>query len=270
MNYKLSKIDANPPIGADEASTRLATKQQIQRLGELQHLLYAEGKRSLLVVLQGMDASGKDGAIRNVFSKCNLSGTHVVSFGKPSDQERDHDFLWRVHRRVPGRGHVVIFNRSHYEDILVQRVHKTIDMKRVGQRMAAINAFEHLLAFDNDTLVLKFFLHISSDEQQNQLKKRLTDPKKFWKHNDADWIEREHWDDYMKCYEYVLGESKIPWMICPANNRWYRDYVISSAIVKALGKLRMRLPKPNKIPPEIARIIEKSNTRGKNMGKVSS
>ncbi len=244
MIYNLAKIAATPPAGLDETATRSATKQQIKRLGELQHLLYAEGKRALLVVLQGMDASGKDGAIRNVFSKCNLSGTEVVSFGKPSDREREHDFLWRVHQRTPGRGKLTIFNRSHYEDILIQRVHKTIDMKRVALRMAAINAFEHLLEFDNDTLILKFFLHISNDEQQKQLTKRLTDPKKFWKHNEADWAERERWNDYMKSYEYLLNESQIPWIVCPSNNRWYRDYLISSTIVKALEKLKMRLPKP--------------------------
>lgn len=243
MVIKLAKLSAAPPPGVDEERIRKATKQQVERLGELQHLLYAEGRHSVLVVLQGMDASGKDGAIRHVFSRCNLSGTRVVSFGKPTDREREHDFLWRVHQYVPRRGEVAIFNRSHYEDILVQRVHRLIDKRRVDLRMGAINAFERLLEFDNNTLILKFFLHVSNEEQKNQLKQRLTDPKKFWKHNDADWDERRHWKEYMQCYEYVLNESEIPWTVCPANERWYRDYVISSTIVAALSKLKMRLPK---------------------------
>jgi len=247
MNTKsLSSIPCTAPKGLDPIETKQRTKALIERVGELQHLLYAEGKRSVLVVLQGMDASGKDGAIRNVFSKCNLAGTRVVSFGKPSDREREHDFLWRIHQETPARGELTIFNRSHYEDVLIQRVHKVIDLKRVALRMAAINSFEHLLQFDNNTLILKFFLHLSQEEQENQLKKRLTDPKKFWKHNDGDWAEREHWAQYMKAYEYVLHESQVPWTVCPSNDRWYRDFIISERIVKALEGLKMRLPHPVK------------------------
>jgi PPK2 family polyphosphate:nucleotide phosphotransferase len=253
MKISLARSVTAAPQGLDVDETRAATKELIERVGELQHLLYAEGRRSVLVVLQGMDASGKDGAIRNVFSKCNLAGTKVVSFGKPSDKEREHDFLWRVHQVVPARGELTIFNRSHYEDVLIQRVHKVIDLKRVALRMEAINNFERLLGFDNDTLVVKFFLNISREEQEKQLKKRLTDPKKFWKHNDGDWAEREHWRAYMQAYEYVLSNSEIPWVICPANDRWYRDYVIAKHLVGALERLQMRLPKPARTTVKLAK-----------------
>ena len=168
MKITLSSIPCTAPTGLDQAETRQRTKALIARVGELQHLLYAEGRHSVLVVLQGMDASGKDGAIRNVFSKCNLAGTRVVSFGKPSDKERKHDFLWRTHQQTPARGELAIFNRSHYEDVLIQRVHQVIDLKRVALRMAAINSFEQLLQFDNNTTILKFFLHLSREEQESR------------------------------------------------------------------------------------------------------
>lgn len=239
---RISEISALPPKGIEKDDLQKETKKLIKRLGELHHLLYAEAKHSVLVVLQGMDASGKDGAVRRVFSECTIAGLDLVSFKKPTEQEFAHDFLWRVHRWAPEKGTLTIFNRSHYEDILIQRVHKWIDMERVEKRMAAINAFEELLQFDNNTVIFKFFMHISKEEQEAQLRERLEDPSKFWKHNDGDWEERKHWDEYMRAYEYAINNSVVPWHICPVDKRWYRDYVIAKTLVEGLEKLNMQLP----------------------------
>lgn len=157
-----------------------------------------------------------------------------------------HDFLWRVHRWAPEKGMLTIFNRSHYEDILIQRVHKWIDMTRVKKRMAAINAFEELLEFDNNTLIFKFYMHVSKEEQAVQLQERLDDPNKYWKHNPGDWEERKLWDQYMEAYEYAINESSVPWHICPVDNRWYRDYFILKILVDGLEKLNMNMPQPGK------------------------
>jgi PPK2 family polyphosphate:nucleotide phosphotransferase len=195
----------------------------------------------MLVVLQGMDGSGKDGATHNVFEKCRITGLSVSAFKKPTEEEFAHDFLWRIHKVAPEKGMIGIFNRSHYEDILIQRVHKWIDDKRVEQRMNAINAFEELLAFDNDTHIFKFYLHISYKEQEKQLLERMKDPEKFWKHNPGDWEERKLWDHYMEAYEYAINNSSIPWYICPVDHRWYRDYFIAKTLVDALEKLHIEL-----------------------------
>jgi polyphosphate kinase 2 (PPK2 family) len=166
----------------------------------------------------------------------------TTSFKKPTEEEFAHDFLWRVHKVVPQKGQIAIFNRSHYEDILIQRVHGWIDEKRVAQRMKAINAFEELLQFDSNTHVFKFYMHISREEQEQQLRERIEDPEKYWKHNPGDWKEREHWDKYMAAYEYAINESSIPWHICPVDKRWYRDYFIAKTLVDALEKLDMKYP----------------------------
>ena len=242
----LSEISTEAPKGLKKADLKEETEKLVERLGELHHLMYAEGKHAVLVIFQGMDASGKDGAVRNVFRDCTIAGLDLVSFKKPTEEEFAHDFLWRIHRWVPQKGMLTIFNRSHYEDILVQRVHKWIDMGRVEKRMAAINAFEELLEFDNNTLIFKFYMHISKEEQELQLQQRLDDPTKFWKHNDGDWEERKHWDTYMTAYEYAINESSVPWHICPVDNRWYRDYFIAKTMVDALEKLNMQLPVPEK------------------------
>jgi PPK2 family polyphosphate:nucleotide phosphotransferase len=189
-----------------------------------------------------MDASGKDGAVRNVFDSCSVAGLNLVSFKKPTEEEAAHDFLWRVHKVAPQKGMMTIFNRSHYEDILIHSVHGWIDAERLEMRMNAINAFEELLAKDNNTLVFKFYMHLSKEEQEVQLMERKTDPEKFWKHNDGDWEERKHWDKYMEAYEYAINNSKIPWHICPVDNRWYRDYVMAKVLVEELEKLNMQLP----------------------------
>lgn len=242
---KLSDISTAAPKGLKKKDLKEETERLVARLGELHHMLYAEGKHSVLVILQGMDASGKDGAVRKVFQECTIAGLDLVSFKKPSEEEMAHDFLWRVHRWVPQKGMVTIFNRSHYEDILIQRVHKWIDMSRVKKRMAAINAFEELLQFDNNTLIFKFYMHISEAEQQVQLQQRLDDPTKYWKHNPGDWEERKLWPEYMEAYEYAINQSKVPWYICPVDNRWYRDYFIAKTMVEELEKLEMTLPKPS-------------------------
>ncbi len=239
---QLSEISTEAPKGVKKEDLKKETEKLVERLGELHHLMYAEGKHSVLVIFQGMDASGKDGAVRNVFRDCTIAGLDLVSFKKPTEEEFAHDFLWRVHRWAPQKGMLTIYNRSHYEDILIQRVHHWIDMDRVKKRMAAINAFEELLEFDNNTLIFKFYMHISKEEQEIQLQQRLDDRTKFWKHNEGDWEERKLWDAYMEAYEYAINESSVPWHICPVDNRWYRDYFIAKTMVDALEKLNMQLP----------------------------
>lgn len=239
---KLSKIPTRAPKEADKEEYEAKTLKLYEEIGHLQHVLYAEKKHSVLIVFQGIDASGKDGATKNVFSKSSPQGIRVEAFKKPSEEEMNHDFLWRVHANAPEKGFIQVFNRSHYEDILVQRVHGWIDETRVQKRMAAINAFEELLSFDNNTVVIKFYMHISKDNQLKELKERLEDPAKNWKHNPGDWEERKLWNEYMKAYEYVINESAIPWYIVPVDQRWYRNFFIADVIVKELEKLNMRLP----------------------------
>ncbi len=239
---KLSKIPTTAPEGLSKKSVKKETENLVARLGELQHLMYAEGKHSALVILQGMDASGKDGAVRNVFDACSVAGLNLVSFKKPTEEEFAHDFLWRVHKVVPQKGMMTIFNRSHYEDILIQSVHRWIDQDKLEMRMRAINAFEELLLKDSSTQVFKFYMHLSEEEQAVQLQERIDDPAKRWKHNDGDWEERKHWDAYMKAYEYAINNSVIPWHICPVDNRWYRDYFIAKTLVDHLETLNMQLP----------------------------
>jgi PPK2 family polyphosphate:nucleotide phosphotransferase len=239
---RLGEIPTKAPAHLSKKDIQEATRGLVRRLGKLHHLLYAEGKHCALVVLQGMDASGKDGALRNVFSECTIAGLNLVSFKKPHELEMNHDFLWRVHQAVPQKGYLTVFNRSHYEDILIQRVNHWIDMERVALRMEAINAFERLLAFDNNTQIFKFYMHISKEEQERQLQQRIDEPDKRWKHNPNDWKERQQWDAYMEAYEYAINSSEIPWTICPVDNRWYRDYVIAKTIVEGLEQLDMRLP----------------------------
>ncbi len=241
---QLSAFSTEAPKDLKKGDVADETAQLVQRLGELQHIMYAEAKHSMLVVLQGMDASGKDGAVRNVFADCTVAALDLISFKKPTEEEMAHDFLWRVHKVVPHKGNLTIFNRSHYEDILIQRVHGWIDQAQVEKRMQAINAFEETLAFDANTLIFKFYMHISKEEQEIQLQQRLDDPTKLWKHKDADWEERKHWEAYMEAYEYAINESTIPWYICPVDNRWYRDYFIAKTLVEGLEKLNMQLPKP--------------------------
>ncbi len=215
------------------------------RIDTLQYELYGEAKRSLLVVLQGMDTSGKDGVIRHVMSVFNPQGCNVSSFKVPTPEEASHDFLWRMQRVVPARGSIAVFNRSHYEDVLVARVRELAPRKVLTKRYAAINAFERYLV-DNGTTVIKLFLHISRKEQRERLLARLEDPLKRWKFSDADLAERKRWRDYQHAYATALercSSSFAPWYVIPADHKWYRDWAVSEIIVRALEKMDPRLPK---------------------------
>ncbi len=243
---QLSEIPTRAPKGLNKDEIKRKTERMAAHIGNLQHIMFAEKKHSFLVVLQGMDASGKDGAAMNVFGRCNPTGIDAYPFRKPTEEEFAHDFLWRIHKRVPAKGMIQIFIRSHYEDVLVQRVHKWIDEDKVNARIKAINDLENLLVFDNNTTVLKFYLHISSERQKEKLQERIDDPLKHWKHNDGDWKEREHWDQYMHAYQDVISRSVIPWHIAPVDQRWYRDYFIATKVVEAMEALKFELPLINK------------------------
>jgi PPK2 family polyphosphate:nucleotide phosphotransferase len=214
------------------------------RLDELQEKLYADGRHRVLVVLQGMDTSGKSGTIRRVFEGVDPSGVRAKAFKAPTPTELEHDFLWRVHPHVPGNGEVVIFDRSHYEDVLIVRVHDLVPAKRWKARYRHIREFERML-IDEGTTILKFFLHISSDEQRSRLQARLDDPAKHWKFRLADLDERKRWDDYTAAYEAAIAEtatSKAPWYVVPANRKWHRDVVVCRTLVEALEGLDLRYP----------------------------
>lgn len=230
----------------DKASAQSEIRQYALRLRELQYLLYAENRRGLLICLQAMDSGGKDGTIRHVLGYMNPQGCRVQSFKVPTAQEAAHDFLWRVHGVTPGRGEVVIFNRSHYEDVLVTRVHGLVPEKVWSDRYESINAFERYLC-ENGVHILKFFLHISKEEQLNRFKKRLKDPQRHWKISEADYAERAYWDDYQRAYEDALSRcstAHAPWFVVPANHKWFRNLVISRIVVEYLQGLDMRFPEP--------------------------
>ena len=214
------------------------------RLEELQEVLYAEHRHKVLIVLQAPDTGGKDGVIRRVFDGVNPQGVRVASFKAPTEEELDHDYLWRVHKAVPGRGEMVIFNRSHYEDVLVVRVHNIVPPEVWKKRYEQINAFERHLAA-NGTTILKFYLHIDPEEQKQRLQARLDDPTKRWKFRLGDLEERKLWREYMEAYEEALSRTSTdhaPWYIVPANRKWYRDLVISSVLVETLDDLKMNYP----------------------------
>ncbi len=242
MSIKLSTIPSLPPDDLNKKKMEAKTIEMVIKIGELQHKMYAEGKQSLLVILQGMDASGKDGTVKTVFADCNPTGIDTYAFKKPTDEEFAHDFLWRVHQKSPRKGNIMIFNRSHYEDILIQRVHKWITEEHVAKRMKAINAYEELMEFDNNTKILKFYMHISPERQQEKLQERIDDPTKNWKHKAADWDENDHWDEYMRCYEYAINNSSIPWHIAPCDKRWYRNYYIAKVVLSTLEAMNPQLP----------------------------
>ncbi len=240
---KIADISSKPPKGAKKGDYKKKFEKLTERIGELQYKLRAQEKYSLLVIFQGMDSSGKDGTTRKVFAEVPPYGIGVKGFGKPTDEEFAHDFLWRVHKVTPAKGMIQVFNRSHYEDILIQRVHKWIDEKRVDARIKAINAFEELLEADNNTIVLKFFLHLSFDHQETKLQDRIDTPEKNWKHNDGDWEERKHWDEYMRCYDEVFNRcNSIPWNIIPADEQWYRNFLVAEKVVEALEALPLEFP----------------------------
>jgi PPK2 family polyphosphate:nucleotide phosphotransferase len=236
--------DATPLIDdKEEAKRRCAATQE--RLDDLQELLFAEHRHKVLVVLQGMDTSGKDGTVRHVMGGFNPAGVGVVSFKAPTPTELDHDFLWRVHAQVPGYGEIVVFNRSHYEDVLVVRVHGLVKETVWRKRYHQINEFERMLS-ENGTLILKFFLHISPEEQRRRLQSRIDDPKKRWKFQHGDIEERKLWKKYMRAYEDALEKTSTewaPWYAVPSNAKWYRNYVVGEVIENALDDLDMKYPK---------------------------
>ena len=245
MNLNKLATEADNKIDKDEIKAK--TDKLKEEIGQLQDVLFAERKHALLVVLQGMDASGKDGVVKKVFDAVNPAGCNVFPFKVPTEIEASHDFLWRVHNKVPPKGMIHIFNRSHYEAILIERVHKWIDEKTVEQRIEHINDFEKLLT-QCGTTILKFYLHVSKDEQLKRLKERISDPTKNWKYNEGDLKERELWDDYMKAYEDVIEKCSkaVEWHVIPSDQNWYKEYLISEKICETLKTLKMKYPEIKK------------------------
>jgi PPK2 family polyphosphate:nucleotide phosphotransferase len=240
---KLDSLPTTPPGKFKKEIVKKKIQELKLKLEELQNLVYAEGRHALLIVLQGMDASGKDGVVRNVFSAVNPMGCRVIAFKKPTELEMKHDFLWRVHAQVPEKGMIHIFNRSHYEDVVIQQVHKWVNEKTVKQRFAHINNFEKLL-MESGTTVLKFYMHISKEEQLQRLEERLRDKTKMWKHNEADLQERELWSQYIKAYDDVFENCSqaAPWNIIPADKNWYKEYLIAQKVVETLEGFKIHYP----------------------------
>lgn len=256
-NTKIKLSDYPPSatetFDGDKPEGRLVFEKLNDELEELQELLYAEGKHKVLIVIQAMDTGGKDGTIRHVFDGVNPCGVRVASFKNPTPEELAHDYLWRVHKQTPKNGEIVIFNRSHYEDVLVVRVHSLVPKEVWSRRYEHINNFERMLA-DEGTTILKFFLHISKEEQKERLQERLDDPTKHWKFSVGDLAERKRWDDYMKAYDDMLEKTSTkwaPWYIVPADKKWYRNLVITSTILEALKDLDMKPPEADFDPKGI-------------------
>ncbi len=252
LHSKVDLADFDPSgkslFKGDKAEGKQEALELNSRLEELQELMFAEGKRRLLIVLQAMDTAGKDSTIRHVFDGVNPQGVKVARFVKPSSVEMARDYLWRVHQQVPAKGQITIFNRSHYEDVLVVRVRELVPKKVWKKRYDHINDFERMLA-DEGVTILKFFLHISKDEQRERLQDRLDQPHKNWKFAKGDLEERKLWDEYMEAYAAAMSKTSTewaPWYIIPANAKWYRNYVISRILVDTLEGFEMRYPPPEK------------------------
>jgi PPK2 family polyphosphate:nucleotide phosphotransferase len=245
QKHNLSKVSTDSTGDfADKQDAAAITDKNLKRLAKLQELLYAEGKHAVLIVVQAMDTGGKDGAIEHVFSSVNPQGCTVTSFKQPTHLELRHDFLWRIHQAVPPKGMIGIFNRSHYESLLVERVHDLVPKKVWSKRFDRINEFEKMLT-DEGTTILKFFLHISKDEQKKRLQARLDDRKRHWKFDPNDLAERKRWDDYQQAYEDVLRKCSThdaPWYIVPSDHKWFRNWMLSDTIVKAIEALDMKYP----------------------------
>lgn len=253
---KIKLKDYDPDYTGEYKQKKDTTKRledMVLEVSELQQLLYAQGKYSLLMILQAMDGGGKDSTIRRVMSEVNPQGCDVISFKVPCTEDLSHDFLWRIHKYTPPKGKIGIFNRSQYEDVLIVRVHNLVPKEVWSKRYDHINQFEKILV-ENNTVILKFFLYISKGEQKKRFEERLTDPSKLWKFSEADVREREYWDDYMEAYEDVLNKCSTewaPWYIIPANKKWYRDLVIGETIIETLKGLKMSYPKTNFDPSKI-------------------
>jgi PPK2 family polyphosphate:nucleotide phosphotransferase len=242
----MDDYDPDDTLGLDRSFCDIEVEKTLKRLDELQYRLYAENKRALLIVLQAMDAGGKDSTIRHVMRGANPASCKVTSFKQPSQEELEHDFLWRVHRSAPGKGQLGIFNRSHYEDVLVVRVHELVPKEVWHRRYEEINAFERYLA-QNELTVLKFYLNISKEEQKKRFEARIQDPTRHWKLSPADFAERKLWNDYMKAYEDALSRCSAehaPWFVIPSNHKWFRNYAVSNIIVETLEKMDPKFPKP--------------------------
>ena len=232
----LDRVSTQPPRGTNRARIEKLTDTLEDELAELDDLLYFARQHAVLIVFQGRDAAGKDGAIRKVLDHCNAQGVRVESFKVPTEEELAHDFLWRVHRKVPAKGEIVLFNRSHYEDVVVTRVHGLYPPDVIEPRYDAINHFETLLT-QNSTILFKFFLHVSADEQKERLLEREQEREKAWKLSAGDWKERESWEDYTRAYDEALtrcSSADRPWHIVPADRKWYRNYIVLKAIVEGL------------------------------------
>jgi PPK2 family polyphosphate:nucleotide phosphotransferase len=247
-NINLSEWDPDDlaAFDGDKEDARDLFEEMVERIAELQHLMWAENKHSLLVVIQAMDTGGKDSTIRSVFSGVNPQGVRVANFKAPTSTELEHDYLWRVHPHTPGKGEIAVFNRSHYEDVLIVRVLGLAPEERWSRRYRHIREFERLLA-DEGTTIVKLYLHISKEEQAERLQERLDTPHKLWKFNKGDLEHRALWGDYMAAFETMLSETSTahaPWYIIPANRKWYRNYVIGRILVDALEALDMQFPEP--------------------------
>lgn len=244
-SFRLADADAKPPASAKSGDElHHAIEKETERISDLQRVLYADARYALLIVLQGRDASGKDGTIRKVFSAVNPQGCSVASFKTPTELETHHDFLWRVHQQVPARGMIGIFNRSHYEDILVPRVHDLVPKKVWSERYEQINDFERMLA-ENNVVILKFLLHVSRAEQKRRLEERLTDRTKNWKFRMGDLDDRDRWDDFTKAYRGILNHTSTkwaPWYVVPADDKDVRDWLVARAIADCMDGLHLRYP----------------------------
>ena len=250
--FRLAEIDPADTQGVAEEAAKARLRENQRTLFKLQERLYAEGEQSLLVVLQAMDTAGKDSTIRRVMSGINPQGCRVWSFKKPTPEELAHDFLWRIHRRTPAKGNIALFNRSHYEDVLIVRVHGWASPALIENRYGHINDFEELL-YEHGTRVVKIMLYISKDYQRRRLQRRLRRPDKHWKFNPADLDERKRWDDYMAAYEIALRRCSTPhapWYVIPAEQRWFRDLVISQLLVDTLTDMDPQYPDPDFDPAD--------------------
>ena len=265
--FTLKSHDPGDTLGLSKDASATALAENQERLRELQNLFYADHKHALLVVLQALDAGGKDGTISHVMSGVNPQGCEVTSFKAPSTEEAEHDFLWRIHKAVPRRGMIGIFNRSHYEDVLVTRVHKSISKEVWKKRYEQINAFEQMLAA-NQVTVIKFFLNISKEKQKERFEDRVSDPKKYWKISPTDFTERKLWDDYMSAYQDALEKCSTvtaPWYVIPADKKWFRNLAVSEIIVETLEAMKLDYPEPvmplSEIPPEFRSAPKKKDAK---------
>lgn len=240
----LKELSTEAPKNLQKEEIKKATERYLKRLAELQDILAAQSKYALLVIIQGQDASGKDGAIKNIFSALNPQGVSVKSFKKPTPEELSHDYLWRVHEAAPAKGQIKIFNRSQYEEVLIVRVEGWIDDKTAHQRFEHLNAFEKILT-DNKTIILKFFLHVSPEEQQKRFHERMIDPKKQWKYSEEDLQKLKKNEQYRQCYEDIFehcSPKNAEWTIVPADQNWYKEYIIAKTVCETLENLNMEYP----------------------------